>query len=142
MQGAFDWAGGQGNNDPFSKLANIATNFATFGLAGYSNGGISEGVVTHAADEGIGQVTGRNMQRAALNQAGDAQIAAQKAADTLVANTNFQDRQRDVQASSAAAGARATAAASSSAFNPANTAAMAVGPGAKLGGDTQNFLGM
>lgn len=56
-----------------------AANFLTLGLVGVEDGKITKGVVTRAADEGIGELTARNQARKANMEAKDA-IAAEAAA--------------------------------------------------------------
>lgn len=97
-------------------------------------------------NEGLGQVNGTNAARHAAGVAGDAVILAKQQADTLLAQTNEAKHQSDVQASSQAAGIRATAQVTGG-FNPSMTTPMALGSGAravvpKLGSDHEDFLGL
>lgn len=107
------------------------------------------GSFLHAGSETLGQINGTNAARHAQGVAGDAQLQAQANANTLLTNENKTQQQSDVQASSGAAGIRATAKAQAAgAFSPGTTTPLALGPGpttpagSRLGSDQQTFLGL
>lgn len=131
----------------FQKLGSALTQMAS-NETGYdfSKGQIGSTGGLYAADEILGGMNGSNAARHAAGVAGDAQIAAQNAANVLTSQTNQQNQMIQTAASSAAQGLNATAMAGSGAFNPQTMTAMAMGSGpistGKLGGDTQNFLGV
>lgn len=91
-------------------------------------------------NEGLGQINGANAQRHAIGVAGDAVNLAQAKQNVLLHQQQQQKQQADIQASSGALAIRNTA---SSAFGASTATPMAMAtPGSKLGGDTQNFLGV
>lgn len=117
VRGAGQLAGEGPNSNGLGTLLNVATQYATGGLLGYnaSSGSFGEGVFTHAADEGLGAIDGRNVARDALatqqsaldadaaQQAQDlknTQLLNQQAAET--ASTSAQANQAQVQSSSQA----------------------------------------
>lgn len=58
---------GGGGKSILDDVANVFTNVATLGTVGYEGGGrFGQGMLTNAADEAIGEVTGRNASRDAL----------------------------------------------------------------------------
>lgn len=57
---------GGGDNGILDSVANVFTNVATLGMVGYEGGRFGQGMLTNAADEAIGEVTGRNASRDAL----------------------------------------------------------------------------
>ena len=92
-------------------VANAALNYMSMGLVGYKDGKIDpkKGIVTRAVDEGIGEVTGRNMAREQTALA-KAQIEKEAAAkEQERANDLIRRQQEDTAASNYAAAARATA---------------------------------
>jgi hypothetical protein len=88
---------------------NIATQFVTLGTVGYEGGRAKKGVTIQAIDEGVGELSGRNMQRKALMETKDEAnrqkaLLAQQAKD----EQTLKERQ-DVQASQYAGAIRASA---------------------------------
>lgn len=63
--------------DPVGTIASGLVNYGTFGLVGYEDGKLKAGVTTRATDEGIGEISGRNLGREAAQDAKNA-IAEQK----------------------------------------------------------------
>lgn len=57
---------GGGGKSILDDVANVFTNVATLGMVGYEGGRFGQGMLTNAADEAIGEVTGRNASRDAL----------------------------------------------------------------------------
>lgn len=56
-----------GGKSVVDDVINVATNWATLGTIGYEGDGrFGQGILTNAADEAIGEVTGRNASRDAL----------------------------------------------------------------------------
>lgn len=133
-----------GNNSNPLSVALDGLNAISSKVVGYdvSAGRPSGSGALHAADEFLGGITGRNSQRAAQNQAGDAINAAKANADLLLEQENEKKRVQDVQASSGAAGIRATAAAASSSAFASSSTPLSFGSQQKLGSDTQSFLGI
>jgi hypothetical protein len=63
---------------------------------------------TQPVDEGIGELTGRNLQRRAMNEANDKTAAAEKKIKWELAMKREQDMQADINASQAAKAAQDT----------------------------------
>lgn len=111
-------SGGGGNDllngiaSVVSEIPNATTNIVTGGLVGYDNESGSfttkRGVVMRAADEALGEISGRNMMRdqAWITEKRIKEEEAQRAKD-LAAEAE-KKRLEDVGASYAAAGARNT----------------------------------
>ena len=97
-------------NNPLNLL-NVATNWSTLGLVGYDGRGFNPqaGAMTNFADEAIGEVTGRNMQREALYQAGQLTAAEDARRAQLLANERLAQAEADRAASNSAAGNRRSA---------------------------------
>jgi hypothetical protein len=92
------------------QVVNVATNFATLGLVGMDdNGNFGAGAVARAVDEGVGELTTRNLQRRALNEAEDRMAAEQAARAQEIADEREFARQQDVRASQQVAAIRRTA---------------------------------
>lgn len=136
--------GSSGGKDPIQQVGNaISKGTQAIGnYYGFDNSGkwTNQGGVFHALDEGVGELTGRNLQRRALNEAGDAENAAQAQAATLLANQRYTAMQSDIAASNGAQAIRQTANASSG-MNFNNSTPMAWG-NQYTGGDHQDFLGL
>ena len=94
-------------NNPFNLL-NLQTNWSTMGLAGFDGRGFNPqaGALTNFADESIGEVTGRNMQREALYQAGQMMLAEDARRARLLADERLAQAEADRAASNSAAGSR------------------------------------
>lgn len=129
--------GGGGNpleqlkKDPLGAIVNLGVQSSSFGLVGYENGKIGKGGVTRAADESLGEITGRNMARDQM-AAAEARINAEAAArDREQAAQRERDALMDRNASMAARGSRASA--RTRAGQTMNFT---------LGGDEQDFLGL
>jgi hypothetical protein len=120
-------------------LLNAAFNLGTVGLVGYdaNSGKVDKGVVTHAVDEGVGELTGRNQAREALNRQSQAIDEEKRAREIEDQNRQLQNFRMDVAASRSAAAIRNTAQARGSAGSiPAPSAV-----NNKLGADERDFLG-
>jgi len=121
-----------------NDVIDVAVNYATWGAVGYKDGKLSEGISTQAvragvrgADEGLGEITGRNLAREQLNFQKQ-QIADEKARlDKQRKDALTRTQQQDMAASQAAAGARVR--------NP-QLAKLSVGQ--DVLGDQQDFLGV
>lgn len=83
-------------------VINVATQYSTFGLVGFEDGKIKAGVTTRAVDEGIGEVTGRNLNRKANMEAKDAVAAEAAARAKDLADRRARKARLDVQASTEA----------------------------------------
>lgn len=87
-------------------VINTAANVATNGFIGYEDGKISKGVLPRAADEAIGEVTGRNAARKlAMQQESALEAEAARQAEQRAAATARQEQQ-DITASKLAGGYR------------------------------------
>lgn len=93
--------------DVFTNYVNAGTQYLTGGLVGYGQNGLQRGAVTRAGDEIIGELSGRNLARQALNEANARLVAedAKRAQD--LANERLRREQEDRSASFAASGVRA-----------------------------------
>lgn len=115
-----------GNNAKFA--ANAAANMMTAGFVGYDieTGKAKKGVNIKMVDEGVGEVSGRNMKRKAMNEAGT-KLKEAEAEEERQMGLMMEDRAtRDRMLSGAAAGFRKSARAKS---------------GRKLGGE-RDYLGL
>lgn len=97
---------GGGGKSILDDVVNVATQVSTFGTIGYEGGRFGQGMWTNAADEAIGEVTGRNASRDALYEQRrtlDAEVARrqQEMQDQLTRRG-----QDDLAASNAAGGSR------------------------------------
>lgn len=97
--------------DPVGKIADAYTQMATGGAVGYDSktGKLKEGYSSHAVDEGLGEVTGRNAARAANDEQ---RTAAAKAAADKKAQDEADQRRKgmlDTQASNYAGSVRDSA---------------------------------
>ena len=90
-------------------LVNAAVNYMTLGLVGLEGGKVTKGVTTHAVDETVGQVSGRNDARKQIMEGKDALV--KEAADRAQQLKEEQNRkfQQDVNASNYAASTIAAA---------------------------------
>lgn len=115
----------KGNN--FNTAANVAVNAATAGLVGYDaqSGKLKKGVQIKMADEGLGEVTGRNMKRKMMNEAGTKLKEAELEEERQMGLLQEERATRDRMLSGAAAGFRKSARAK----------------GKKLGGE-RDYLGL
>jgi len=97
------------------NFVDVITNIATGGLVGYDSeaGGFRAGGLTHALDEGLGEITGRNLAREQANKAGEAVQREDAARRTQMLNEQMQREQEDRAASSGARAIRSSAAARS-----------------------------
>jgi hypothetical protein len=80
-------------------VINVGTQYLTYGLVGYEDGKFGAGVTTRAADEGIGEVTGRNQARKANMDAKDAVAAEAAARRQDMADQKARKARLDVQTS-------------------------------------------
>lgn len=111
---------------------------------GFDNKGkwTNSGGVFKWMDEGLGQITGRNQSRAAMNQAGDQFNQTQQQAKNLITQQRWNNQQADVLASNSA-GAASKASSIMSGANYTNSTPLATGPGFSGGGGGQkDFLGL
>lgn len=107
-------SGGKSNIGPLQidwtdvgdTLANGVANLSTLGIAGVKDGKLGKGGMMQAADEAVGEITGRNLMRKQMADAGEAldKEAAQR--DLDLKNKQLQDYRADVLASRSAQGVR------------------------------------
>lgn len=96
-------------SETLNTLANVGLQISTAGVYGVKDGKISRGATSRAADEALGEITGRNMAR---DQAWLAEQRIKREEDARardLANEANQRRQEDIAASYQAEGARRTA---------------------------------
>ena len=127
--------------DSFSDVGNaISSGLQAIGSFYGTNLGINNKIKW--LDEGLGEITGRNQSRAALNLARDQFNYAQQQANNLVVQQNWNSQQKDILSSSAAGAARANAVATGG-INYNNATPTSFGPGAPapMGGQ-KDFLGL
>lgn len=134
--------GGGGKNNPINQVSHTISQGvqAVGNYYGFDNSGkwTNKTGILHAADEGIGELTGRNQSRAALNFAKDQYATAQTQANNLILQQNWDRQNLDQMASGAAGAARASGFATSGA-NYNNTAPGGFGSSAPANKD---FLGL
>lgn len=123
----------RGVSSSMEDFLSVATNIATGGLVGYENGkGFRDGFLSHMLNEGLGEITGRNLAREQANKAGEAVQREDAARRTQMLNEQQQRQAEDMMASS---GARAIR----------NSSAMGGGRGQMLSAETSDetdFLGL
>lgn len=126
---------GSGIGDFVSQATKSIGNYYGFDSSGKwtNSGGIFKWM-----DEGLGEVTGRNQSRQALNLSRDQFSYAQQQANDLITQQNWQRQQSDLNASSAAGAAR-TSNPMGNNYNNATPLAMGPGAGQPAGKD---FLGL
>ena len=95
--------GGDGPSLSVDDGLNFLANVGTGGLVGYENGSLTPGYLPRAADEGLGEVTGRNAFRDYAQAQQDA-INDQKKKNADAAAYELQQRQAADTAASNAAG--------------------------------------
>lgn len=88
------------------QVVNAAVNIGTFGLVGVQDGRVGTGAMVRAVDEAVGEVSGRNLQREALNQAREQMQVETAARAQEQRDANEQRRRQDVAASQGAAAIR------------------------------------
>jgi len=92
--------------NPLEAVADVALQYQSLGTVGYENGKFKRGVTVQAVDEGLGEITGRNVAREQINAQKDA-INEQKSLLAEQRRKELLDRQnKDIQASNQAAGLR------------------------------------
>lgn len=138
-------SGGGDGNGFFDKVVsglNSAMKFA-WGYDATNGKWSTHGSQYQILDEGLGEVTGRNASRGALNLAREQFNTSQKQAQDLVDQTNWNKQQSDITASNSAAAATASSRATSG-VNPNNSTPLGVGPGAMSGAGApqKDFLGL
>jgi hypothetical protein len=137
-----------GGSNPLKDIGDtISKGVQTVGnYYGFDNSGkwTNSGGVFKWADEGIGEVTGRNQSRAALNLGRDQFNQANQQAQNLVNQQEWNRQQGDILASNQAGAARSSAKAAGG-INYGNATPMAMGPGfggAGSSGAGKDFLGL
>jgi hypothetical protein len=123
-------------NDTLNVLTNIAT-YGLVGIDGNGNASFGSGALTRGVTEGVGELTGRNLQRRALAEANDKADVEQRQQATDLKNQQLNDYRADVLASRSAQGVRDTAVARGT----SGAAATGV-TGQPLGGDEKDLLGL
>ena len=83
-------------------VINVGTQYLTYGTVGYKDGKFGAGVTTRAIDEGVGEMTGRNLNRKAAMEAKDAVAAEAAARRQDSADKQARRARLDVQASTEA----------------------------------------
>lgn len=135
--------GGGGGDSFLSKALNNINAGIQF-VSGYdprTGGWSTHGSQFQILDEGLGGVTGRNSARASLNLARDQFNQANKQAQDLVDQNNWNKKQADLTASSSAGAAAATSRASGG-VNPNTSTPLGIGPGAGGVAPQKDFLGL
>lgn len=89
-----------------TTILNAAMNYATYGLVGFEDGKIGKGMLTRGIDEGVGELTGRNMQRKMLMESQDKVREEHTIRNQELADQQQQMQNADMQASNAATGRR------------------------------------
>lgn len=132
-----NWYGDRLGLHSAGDALNLGAQYLTFGAVGYDaqTGKLKMGATTHALDETVGEVTGRNIQREALHKQEDALSQAQQDAATQTANSNLNKMRTDIQSSYAARGANAPR----TGFLPPSGGSPS---GQPLGSDERTFLGV
>lgn len=119
--GGGGFLGNLGNvlSDVLSTSVDVAAQVTTGSLAGYDTrtGKVKEGLAIQGArgavkglDEGLGEITGRNLQRKAIMEAKDRLAVESAAKATELKNEADRKMQQDINASNYAAATRTTAA--------------------------------
>lgn len=115
-------------------IGNVALNIGTLGLVGWEAGrGFRTGGTIHALDEGLGEITGRNLAREQMAKAEKA--AAEEKVQREVDRQN-ENRSRELEDISAS---RAAAALRSGSQGYAPSPVMKIG---NASGDEKDFLGL
>lgn len=96
------------SEDLGGDILDVATNFASFGMLGYDKktGKIGKGLNVRAADEALGEITGRNMQREQMYKAEVRADEEEKRRNQMLADSRKQSELDDRAASSAAGALR------------------------------------
>lgn len=103
--------GGKSLQNTFKVAAEWVSNVYTMGLAGYDSdtGKLKKGIITHAADESYGEVSGRNLARQEANKA-EVRLNEEKLQmDKDLKAKQLQDYRSDLMASRGAQGIRDSA---------------------------------
>lgn len=131
-----------GGNDPISQIGDSINKGvqAVGNFYGFDNSGkwTNSGGVFHALDEGVGELTGRNQSRAALNLAKDQYNQSRTDANNLITQQQWNRQQSDMMASNTAGAARANPGGTGP--NYSTTTPLGFGSGANPGG--KDFLGL
>lgn len=114
-----------------STIVNAASNYLTWGLVGFEDGKFGAGLTTRAVDEGIGEVTGRNVARKQMMETQD-QIRAER----QLREGELRDQQAAAERDDVAASNRARAS------RGGRGGAGGDSDGAGIGATTQDFLGL
>lgn len=134
-----------GGSNPLSDVGNAISKGvqAVGNFYGFDNSGkwTNSGGMFKWADEGVGEITGRNQSRAALNLANDQFNYAQQQAQGLVAQQRWNQQQSDIMGSQNAAGITATGRATSGP-NYSNSTPMTMGPGGGGASPNKDLLGL
>lgn len=137
---------GGGGGNPLNQIGEaISKGTQAIGnFYGFDNSGkwTNQGGQFHALDEGVGEVTGRNQSRAALNLGRDQFNQANTQANNLILQNQWNQKQSDIIASNGAKAATDSAKATSG-INFSNATPTAMGPG--FGGNPgagKDFLGL
>lgn len=101
----------QFQQDPLGAILNVATQLGSAGIVGYENGKFKKGVTTHAADETLGELTGRNMARDQAWKAQKRLDAEDAQREQDLKNQRERNRLSDVNASNSAQAIRSSGAA-------------------------------
>lgn len=133
-----------GKSLDFSQIEKGFNDFANFfgydpGKGKWFGSGSFQGYVK----EGIGEVMGTNMQRHALGEAGEQQIAANKQAAELVRQQKLQDQQLQMELSQRAQASQVSS--NRSPFNfstPSARAPISATASELIGADEKNYLGI
>lgn len=130
-------SGGGGDNplnqigDAINKGTQAIGNFYSFDSGGGKGG-------FRALDEGVGELTGRNQSRAALNLATDQYNQSRTDANNLITQQQWNRQQSDMMASNTAGAARANPGGTGPSYSTSTP--LGFGSGAGPGG--KDFLGL
>jgi len=123
-------------NDPIGAIedvVDVGTQISTGGFLGYEDGGIKQGVLTGMLDEGLGELTGRNLARGEANRAEVRLQAEDEKRKKDLLNLQEQNFRQDFAASS---GARAIRRSAQAKYGGS------LGMGSGRGTDERDFLGL
>jgi hypothetical protein len=103
----FSKAAGFNVGKTFNDLTSVATQYLSLGVVNYKDGKVSEGVLSRAVDEGVGEITGRNAARQANNMQSDQINKAAADRQIQLQQQRDQKQESDIAASRAAGNIRA-----------------------------------
>lgn len=102
-------------------LADTTVNYATSGMIGVNDGRLGAGWAPRTLDEGLGELTGRNLFRRQMMDAQSAMVREQQVREQQIRDQRERARQMDVQASQTAMSVRESARARIQGYGPMGT---------------------